>query len=66
MDGADGGDAEELVFVIPGRPAGPGPESIFPVMVMDSGFAGVRPRPGMTAYFVPYMRSPTSPTPGTI
>jgi hypothetical protein len=36
------------LIVIPGRPAGPNPESIFqrPVF-MDSGFAALR-RPGMT------------------
>ena len=27
------------LHVIPGRPAGPNPESILPVVVMDSGFA---------------------------
>jgi hypothetical protein len=34
--------------VIPGRAEGASPESIFPVVVMDSGFARFRERPGMT------------------
>jgi hypothetical protein len=36
-------------LVIPGRAEGAAPESILPVAVMDSGFARLRSRPGMTA-----------------
>jgi len=36
------------LLVIPGRTEGASPESILPVVVMDSGFAAAR-RPGMTS-----------------
>jgi len=39
--------------VIPGWPEGPGPESILPVVIMDSGLAALR-RPGMTTAYPPY------------
>jgi hypothetical protein len=35
---------DSLPIVIPGRPEGPGPESILPMVVMDSGLALHAPR----------------------
>jgi len=55
--GITGLAAMRRVAVIPGRPEGPGPESIFrSTGVMDSGLAAKRPRPGMTGQNIVIVR----------
>jgi hypothetical protein len=41
-------DLQSMIDVIPGRRAAANPESSLSLLDVDSGFAGLRPRPGMT------------------